>query len=225
MKKTFFCCLSMRLIIITVLLLAGSLQSAKAQDRTNRERNLRILFIDHEPSMPVKDVIAYIRRQRAMARENNNSLIIYMPNNQEPFISLTNVQDPYNNGDDTQEAFDAICEAMNLPSHNKEPWYDRNKLVQMFSDYNILDKNGDLLYATVRMEFYLTTEFWKLGYNESIIAPLFFAIDGDSLLKKEFNFDVYVTNVDKLEYDPKAPFGRKNLGGINQIISIYDYDF
>lgn len=224
MKKTYFSDLTMLLLVMSFLLV-GYFQPLQAQDRSNRERNLRIMFIDHEPSMPVKDVIAYIRRQRALARENDNSLIIYMPNNQNPFVSLTNIPDPYNSGDDTQEAFDAICEALNLPSHTKEPWYDRSTLVKMFTNYGIMDDKGNLQFAAVRMEFYLSSEFWKLGYNESIIAPLFFAIDGANLLKKEFSFDVYVNPVDKPKYDQKAPFGKKNLGGINQNVSLYDFDF
>lgn len=212
-------------LCMTLLFMTLVVQTVHAQNRRNQDRNMRILFIDHEPSLPVKDMIAYIRSQRALALENDNSLIIYMPNNQNPFISLTNVKDPYEAGDDTQEAFDAICEALNQPSHNKEPWYDRQTLVKMFSDYGIMDSQENLLFATVRMEFYLTSEFWKLGYNETLIAPIFVAIDGTNLLKKEFNFDIYVNPKDKPQYDEKMPFGKKNLGGINQKVSIYDYDF
>lgn len=213
------------LLILVCLFGTVSLTANAQAGSDNEKNNLRVIFIDHEPSLPVRDVISYIRKQRAMAKENANSLIIYMPNDQTPFISLTNVRNPYDNDDDTQEAFDAICEALNQASHNKEPWYDRNALVKLFSDYGIMDDSGDLLFSAVRMEFFLTSEFWNLGYNESIIAPVFFAIDGANLLKKNFNFDVYVNPNDKPKYDEKAPFGKNNLGGINQLINLYDYDF
>ena len=212
--------------LILVCLFGTMSLTANAQTGSDNEKNnLRVIFIDHEPSLPVRDIISYIRKQRAMAKENANSLIIYMPNDQTPFISLTNIRNPYDNDDATQEAFDAICEALNQASHNKEPWHDRNALVKLFSDYGIMDDSGNLLFSAVRMEFYLTSDFWKLGYNESIIAPVFFAIDGANLLKKNFNFDVYVNPKDKPQYDEKAPFGKNNLGGINQLINLYDYDF
>lgn len=212
--------------VLVVCLLTFTVLTTRAQSvNDGTKRNLRILFIDHEPSLPVKDVIAYIRNQRRMALENDNSLILYMPNNQTPFISLTNVKNPFDNDDDTQDAFDKICEALNQPSHNKEPFFDRNFLVKMFKDYDIIDDKGVLLYSAVRMEFYLTSEFWKLGYNKSIIAPVFFAIDGPNLLKKNFNFDVYINPGDKPKFNEGAPFGELNLGGINQLVNLFEYDF
>lgn len=210
------------LLGVTVALIFGALETT-AQDN-NLERNLRIVFIDHEPSLPTNRVIAHIRKMRAQALENDNSIIFYMPNNQNPFLALVNVKDP-DGENDTQEAFDRLCEALNLPSHNKEPWYDRKSMVNLFSDYNIVDDEKNLMFAAVRMEFYLTSEFWKLGYNESILAPLFFAIDGKTLLQHDFNFDVYVSEEDKPEYSEGKPFGDINLGDINNYISVYEFDF
>lgn len=198
--------------------------SVYAQNSNNLERNLRIVFIDHEPSLPTNDIIRYIRKLRTSALENNNCLIIYMPNNQDPLISLVNLKDP-NGNNDSQEAFDRMCEALNLPSHNKEPWFDRRSIINLFSDFDIIGKDGDLQFAAVRMEFYLTSEFWKLGYNETIVAPIFFALNGNELLKKEFNFDVYINPEDKPQYEEGKPFGFSNLGNINKYIALYDYDF
>ena len=216
-------------IISLIVCLFGAMPlNTNAQSLDNDEmRNIRIIYIDHEPSLPVNDVIAYIRKQRASALENANSLIVYMPNNEDPFVSLTNIKNPKENDDDSPEAFDAICEALNQASHEKNPWYDRKRLVEMFEDYGIMDKNGNLLFSAVRMEFYLTSDFWGAinKYNEKIIAPLFFAIDGANLLKKNFNFDIYINPNDKPQYNESAPFGDLNLGGINQLVKLYDYDF
>lgn len=193
--------------------------------QSNADRNLRIIFIDHEPSTPSSKIIAHIRRLRAQALENDNALIFYMPNDQNPFVSLVNLKDP-EGVRDTQEAFDRICEALNLPSHNKEPWYDRKTFTNLIlNDFPILDNNHNLNFAAVRMEFYLTSEFWKLGYNESIIAPIFFSMNVQELLQKEFNFDVYINPDDAPSYPEKQPFGKKNLGDINKYVSLYEYDF
>ena len=209
--------------LITFIMIFVCCLSANAQT-SNSERNLRIIFIDHEPSLPTNRVIAHIRKMRAQALENDHAVIFYMPNNQNPFIALVNVKDPEGEKD-TQEAFDRLCEALNLPSHNKEPWFDRRSLVNLFTEYNIVDEEKNLQYAAVRMEFYLTSEFWKLGYNESILAPVFFALDGKTMLEKDFNFDVYVSEEDRPTYTKDQPFGQVNLGDINKYISIYDFDF
>lgn len=212
------------LVGVLVMALFSNSSSVYAQNSSNLERNLRVVFIDHEPSLPTSDIIRYIRKLRTSALENDNSLIVYMPNNQDPLISLVNLKDP-NGKNDAPEAFDRMCEALNLPSHNKEPWFDRRSIINLFSDFDIIDENGELQFAAVRMEFYLTSEFWKLGYNESILAPIFFALNGGELLKKEFYFDVYINPEDKPLYEEGRPFGFSNLGNINKYIVLYDYDF
>ena len=223
MKRFNYSIRIMRRFVFGIVLLSCSIMGY-AQNRSNSERNLRIVFIDHEPSLPTNDIIRYIRKIRASALENDNSLIIYMPNNQDPIISLVNLKDP-NGEKDNPETFDRLCEALNLPSHNKEPWFDRRSIIKLFSDFGIMGEDGELQFAAVRMEFYLTSEFWKLGYNETIVAPIFFALNGDELLKKDFNFDVYINPKDKPIYEEGKPFGFSNLGNINQYIDLYDYDF
>lgn len=213
---------NLKYILLLMIMFCLGANTIIAQE-DNMEKNLRIIFIDHEPSLPTNRVIAHIRKLRAQALENGHSVVFYMPNNQNPFIALVNMNPEDEN--DSQEAFDRLCEALNQPSHNKEAWFDRKTLVEMFSDYNILDDDKNLQFASVRMEFYLTSEFWKLGYNESILAPVFFAIDGATLLKMDFNFDVYVNDEDRPAYDEGKPFGNINLGNINNYISIYDFDF
>lgn len=210
--------------IIIFLLMLQVCGSISAQDRNNLDRPLRMIFIDHEPTLPSRDIIAYLRQQRTQALENDNSLIIYMPSNQEPFLVLVNLKDPKGKSD-TVEAFGRLCEALNLPSHNKEAWFDREAVIDLFSKLKIIADDGNLSFASVRMEFYLTSKFWALGYNESIIAPIFFALDGKNLLQKNFNFDVYVNPEDRPTYNVGAPFGEWNLGKINDKISIFDYPF
>lgn len=211
------------IVFRTLLLFCVCPVVLNAQDNANR--NLRVIFIDHEPSTPSSTIIAHIRKLRAQALENDHALIFYMPNDQNPFVSLVNIPDPQGERD-SQEAFDRICEALNLPSHNKEPWFDRKTFANLvLKDFPILDDKANLTFASVRMEFYLTSEFWKLGYNESIIAPLFFSMNVPELLKKEFNFDVYINPEDAPVYPAGQPFGKKNLGGINKYVSLFEYDF
>lgn len=196
-----------------------------AQTRSNSQRLLSIIYIDHEPSLPTSDIIGYIRKQRQVfTRDNGNSIILYMPNNQEPFIVLVNLEDPNGKYDNTENAFNRLCEALNLPFHSSVAGIDREAMINLFSDLNIINDEGELSFAAVDMKFFLTSESWKLGYNESIIAPIFFALDGKNLRKKEFSFNVYVNPEDRPTYEENAPFGVKNWGEINTEISLSDYD-
>lgn len=188
-------------------------------------RNLRILYIDHEPSLLSSKLIRYMRQMRREQIEFGHALIIYMPNGENPYISLTGIKDKSGQGLDTPAAFDRICEALNQASHEKTPWYDRQKIVGLFDEYNILNSENKITYGNVRLEFYLTPEFWQMGYNESIIAPIYFALNVPELLKQNFYFDIYVDPDNIPKYEKTAPFGLYNFEDINRKLSIDEYTF
>lgn len=82
--------------------------------------------------------------------------------------------------------------------------------------------DSKLNYMAVRMEFYLTSTFWDLGFNESILAPIYFALDVPNMQQEnDLYFDVYADLTD--ENMPKNPnFGISNFAGINERIELYD---
>ncbi len=195
-------------------------------DRPTIERNLRFVFIDHEASLP-STIIAHLRKLRREADETENSIIFYLPNGDNPFIAVHNLRDP-NNIEDTELAFNNICEALNEASHDKNPRLDRVNVLELLNKYNVIDDDNKLLFRAVRMQFYLTSDFWKLGYSKSIVPPIAFALDVQGLYAadQDFYFDVYTNPEDKPQYDdPKKPFGAANLGNINSWIATFDYDF
>lgn len=214
----------MRRIIFAVLVSVLSLSFGFAQSEDN-SRNLRILYIDHEPSLNSSKLIRYMRQMRREQIEFGHAMIIYMPNGETPFISLTGIKDYTGNGLDTPAAFDRICEALNQPSHDKIPWVDRSRIVKLFDEYKILNDQNRLNFENVRVEFYLTPEYWKLGYNESILAPVYFALNVPELTKQHFNFDVYVDPENRPQYDTNSPFGQKNYNNINKKLLIDEYTF
>lgn len=200
--------------------------TANAQE-IDASKNLRIWYIDHEPSLQSYKLIKAMRAQRRQQIELGHAMIVYMANGEHPYISLTGIKDNTGQGLDAPEAFDRICEALNQTSHDVLPWYDRQRIVKMFDDYNILTKDDKITFGAVRLEFYLTPESWTLGYNESIIAPIYFALNVPELLKQNFNFDIYVDPEKKgeLNYNKIMPFGISNWDDINKKIVVDEYNF
>lgn len=187
------------------------------------DHNIKVIFIDHEPSLRVSDVISKLREIRTEALENDHAVIFYMPNNQEPFISLINIGE----ADDaraTDEAFGELCYALNQPSHNKDAYYDRKRFVDLFSEFNVIQPDGKIGFRNVRVEFWLTDEFWQLGYNETIVAPIYFALDVPKLIEQEFVFDAFLEIQTLKKIDQKHAFGPKNLSQINKM-GVNEYYF
>jgi hypothetical protein len=66
----------------------------------------------------------------------------------------------------------------------------------------------------------VTPTFWELGYNEQLIASVYFVLGMDAPWAKDnhyFDMSVYHCDSDGLEVDASRPFGDKNL--------CYNFDF
>lgn len=196
---------------------------AATVQQTIEDHNIKVIFIDHEPSLRVNDVITQLREIRTQALENDHAVIFYMPNNQEPYISMVNVGDK-DDARTSDDAFGDLCYALNQPSHNKDAYFDRKRFVDLFSEFNIIQSDGKIGFRNVRVEFWLTDEFWQLGYNESIVAPIYFALDVPKLIEQEFVFDAYLEIQTLKKIDQKHPFGLKNLSQINKM-GVNEYYF
>lgn len=207
------------LIFLSVFLTFFAFTS-EAQDK--RQSNLRFVYIDHEPTLPSARVIKQIRDLRSRALENENALIIYMSSNESPIIYNLNVE-TMGETPEAKRLFGSLVEALNQSSHNKSISFDRKKMVEILS--HIVDEKGMLTYSSVRLEFYLTTSFWKQGFNETILSPVFFALDCQELLKQEFYLDVYIDDPDFLKDEKGVVFGNSNWGNINKTIEVFKYYF
>lgn len=207
---------------------APEVQAPAPQDNG---KSLKVFFIDHEPSLPTADIIKYLRQERRKATENEDICrIFYMPNGNSPYVATVNL----GRADDernTEDAFDNICAALNEPSHNKNATYDRSSIINLFREFDVIANDYTVNYSSVDMEFILTSEFWTLGYNESIVGALYFALNVPRIVantNNTFYFNVYVDPdvFDSIEaISNKQPFGIKNYDGINTKIEPTYYDF
>ena len=205
------------ILMLMVSTLCGVELSAQKIDRASH--NLRFVFLDHSPSLNSASVIERLRNLRDQALEQENALIIYMPSETEPFIVKFNI-DEDGSTEKSQSDFGRLTHALNLPSHNMNIDIDRKKVLELMQ--HAFTNDSKLNYMAVRMEFYLTSTFWDLGFNESILAPIYFALDVPNMQQEnDLYFDVYADLTD--ENMPKNPnFGISNLAGINERIELYD---
>jgi hypothetical protein len=60
-------------------------------------------------------------------------------------------------------------------------------------------------------QFYINQEFWISGYNEQIIANLYYCLDLDRLPDEYLHLMLYYSGESAFEYDAQMPFGRKGL--------------
>ena len=197
-------------VLLTVILLFVGTFSAKAQDYSNV--NLHFVYIDHEPSTPVNQLCQRIRTLRDDAIEVEDALIVYLSDGKQSLLSFTNLHDVNDRNRDKNEAFvDIIAALQDANSHDVIAQEDRRNILNLFEEYNFIDEDGQFLFNSVTMDFYVGPEYWSLGNNEKVISHLYVDFNAASFPKDKLVFNVFKPKGQLLNYQEGMPFGDNNM--------------
>ncbi len=209
--------------------------SMNVVDDLNENYNFHFVYIDHESSTPVSKICRYLIKIYNDAQETGDKLVIYLANEEKPFISFMNIADPsIDLHRDSLRYFEEIIdELQNVNYHDVYADVDLNIIKQLLGiDGSIplfkeVDYEERLSFKSVTMDFYIGKRFWALNYNEAIIANLFVSLQIPKFMKKypvtSLAFNVFKPEGEQLEYPERMPFGQNNLENINEVINIKAY--
>lgn len=187
------------------------------------------IYVEHEIGNHKNILCEKLKSLREDARETGDALIIYLSTgNQEQgfgLCSYTNLKDPSGNYQDTEEAFNTIIaviqDSKSLPVNAQA---DVSNVREIIEKSNFVDESGKMKYHKAEIDFYAGSRFWKLGFNNTVIAHLYSIFGISSLPKNAVDFRVFVPKSDdKLKYQEGMPFGENNIDGINEKIKLQKY--
>lgn len=183
-----------------------------------KERHLYFIYITHDHTTPIQRLGQLLIDMNEDAKKYGYSCIFYLANGESPHIVRVNTLN------DNRQDFEGriLGELQNKMSHDVNPLYDVEKIVELFNENEFVGTDGNLLYSSVTWRFYVNKNFWT-QYNETIIASLYWTMELDKLKDTEFYFDVFQDENDLVEYDEKVPFGPKNLAKINDGFLLLTY--
>ena len=194
-----------------------SAQSAVGNsDSENDEfREYFFVYIAHEENDPVDIISRRLKEMKDNADQYGNSYIFYLSNESCPIIVKYNLK-----GGNPQDFNKLIGELNNSISHTVDLVTDLDSICSLINRYDFIDEKGHLKYYSAVMDFFVGADFWTLGFNENLLAKLYFLLDVPALKKKnkEFLFRVNAFKGNYPHYTKGQPFGEKNLMGINNEI-------
>lgn len=202
-------------------------ETTEADGKSAKERDFYFVYIDHEPSTP-STLVEKLDEVRSRVLDNEDILIIYMANGDEPIVSFTNVKDPDPGMHrDSSDAYNDIIDELQSAPFHEASINDADHISKIIGKegayplFNEQAPDDPIIYRTVTFRFFVGEQFWFKGYNEEVIARLYEKLN----LNKHMKF--YVRTVLAYEMwrskDIKLPnedfgsprFGRHNIGGIN----------
>ena len=185
--------------------------------------------MEHEIGNHKNILCEKLKDLREDAKETGDALIIYLSTGDQEqdfgICSYTNLEDPSGKMQDTDDAFNSIIsiiqDSKSLPVNAQA---DVRNVRNILDASNFVNESGDLKYQKAEIDFYAGNRFWRLGFNNSVIAHLYSVLGLSSVSKNIVDFRVFVPKSDdKLRYPEGMPFGENNIDGINEKIKIQKY--
>lgn len=196
-----------RLLLIFLSLL--TLMSLWASDA----RNIKFVYIAHDIETPIRELKNKLDQHRNRALQDPYyQVIFYLANQGRPIIVQIN---PIEYNDDDYKAL--IQELYERDYHNPQPDVDLEYIVDLFQNLEI--GINDLMVNELSMEFFVTPDFFTQGFNETVIARLYYVLALDDLHSENkvenFTLEVFYPEGNEPKYSKEDPFGPMNLGYIN----------
>lgn len=183
------------------------------------EADFYFVYITHDQSSS-PNLIKMLRQDYRSAIDEDQHWVFWLANGNEPVIVEVSP------GEANEESFNDMLE---LIGRNQSLEYfsdiDIDMMTHYFNEKDFINDNSELLYNSVSWRVYTTPTFWQL---ESRFFPkLYWTFDMETIHDVNgfnFTFEVYLDRNDELDYNVDAPFGEKNLGDINNVFQLMDYD-
>ena len=85
--------------------------------------------------------------------------------------------------------------------------------------FNEIETDGYETFTNVEWIYFINSTFWELGYNESIVASLFWIMDMQKLIKSgHLDLKFFYEETDVLPIDNDHPFGLKNIPALDNFL-------
>lgn len=193
----------MKRLISLILVLIPFMASAQSQ-------SLEFFYISHDRMTPVNDLCVRLTDVYNDAlKYDDYAVIFYLPNGDTPLVVKVNLE-----GDNRGDFNKIIGELQSRLAHDIYTYVDLNVITDIFNTHDFITESGDPRFNSVLFCWYVNTDFWALGYNESLIAKLYFCLDLDKYHESGYiTTEIWHAEGDGLEkfIDKQYPFGPKNL--------------
>ena len=172
-----------------------------------QSQSLELIYIAHDRTTPVNALCERLTEVYDYAAQDESmAVIFYLANADAPRIVKMNLPD-----DNRGDFADLLGELRYKSAHEIYVEVDQEAIIGLFDETDFLDVNGRPAFTSFKLTWYDNPSFGQQGYNESLIAFLYFTLSLDSLPGRYFNMEIWHARDDGLKYNEKMPFGPRNL--------------
>lgn len=190
------------MMIISMLFVVSPLVA-----QNTKKSRLNFIYISHSDKTQTDRLIVRLREEFSRVLRAKEPTIFYLTNGRTPVVVQLNT--PKDNRKDFGEI---VYQLQSMRSHSVNPQTDIRTIMSLVEELKIEDENGMPSYSKVDWSYYIDSSFWQAGYNESIIAKLYWVLDMQRWEAGNYmSLRIYYGAKDPLPIDKERPFGSRNL--------------
>lgn len=189
-----------KLVAVCFLLLSAFLSVSAGGDTSTQE--LRFIYITNSVDTPTASLTKHLKQVYKDGMNYGYPTIFYLSNMNSSIVATIGL------GRDDSKAFGEIINILQTSTYNNvDANHDLENIVDIFDSVDFLDDDGKFKYQTMVWDFFINQSFWDLGYNDKIIAGLFYVLDIGGIPEGCFRIRIQYSGVGDLTYNISKPFG------------------
>lgn len=195
---------------------------------------LRFVYIAHDVDTPVDQLVQKIEQYAedlinpVSDVDDTEYVILYLSSSSNPIITIMKSGDT-----DSDNLEQLVGELYERNFHQVETDFDAEKIIDLLDKHDFLDQTGKFAMKSVKFDFYVTTSFWTMHQNESLIAKLFYVLDAKRFCdtsgeeyERGFSYSVYFPTKDahaECVENNNSVFGEWNIDNIDNLVKSMIY--
>lgn len=189
-----------KLVIVCFLLFSAFLSVSAAGDSSTQE--LRFIYITNSVDTPTASLTKHLKQVYKDGMNYGYPTIFYLSNMNNSIVASIGL------GRDDTKAFGEIINILQTSTYNNvDANHDLENIMDIFDSVDFLDENGKFRYQSMVWDFFINQSFWNLGYNDKIIAGLYYILDIDNIPDGCFRLRIQYSGSGDLAYSLPKPFG------------------
>ena len=167
------------------------------------------VYIAHDSDTPVGKLSEKIKDMGKDARRYHHPTIFYLSNDESPYVVAYNIEVSNSVSED-----DLLSQLAVKLYHPINASFDYEYIRTHFKDL-VLGSGSNRTFESINWSFYTTESFWKMGFNESLIASIYWTFSIKNYQDRHLNYNVWYSSTSGFAPNSEQPFGVHNLDGIN----------
>lgn len=190
-------------------------ENGETESVSKADQSFSFVYIAQDNTLDSKEIKKKLDAAWSRAVQDNPTIFYLARGMEEPIVVKVSVP-----GDDNRGDYDEVLvPALDEESFGVDGQRDKERILRLLQSYEFIGADKNPLYKETFFEFHIGQNFWTDGFNEILLASLFFELNIMKYIPDGFHFNVFCPKT--VSYNEDAgPFGYLNPDDCRRYVNL-----